>query len=71
MNDEVAMDGFQELHCPGCHKKMPFQVCGPTTAGQVIRYQCSRCKRLLYVKEGLRPVIVRDAATVKGQRPID
>lgn len=51
------MDGFQEIHCPQCGKKLPFQVFG-ITSHQIIRYQCRKCKSLIYVKEGLVPVVV-------------
>lgn len=58
------MDGFQEIYCPGCKKRLPFQVFG-LTVHILIRYQCRNCKRLLYVKEGLVPVVVRDAPAGK------
>jgi hypothetical protein len=70
MSEGHAMDGFQDIHCPGCKKRVPFQVFG-LTAHLVIRYQCRNCKRLLHVKEGLVPVIVREAQTGQTKRPMD
>jgi hypothetical protein len=70
MNEGIEMDGFQDIHCPGCKKRMPFQVLG-LMAHLVIRYQCRNCKRLLHIKEGLIPVIVREAQAGWMNRPTD
>lgn len=65
------MDGFQEMHCPCCRKRLPFQVRGGLAAHQSIRYQCRQCKQLLYVQAGLVPRLATLIVTGTGTSPQD
>ena len=48
---------FLDVYCPGCRKRLPYQVSRALPADLTIRYQCRHCKRLLFLRDGLIPVI--------------
>jgi hypothetical protein len=70
MVEDRGVERFHDIHCPGCNKRLPLQVMGEMV-GLVIRYQCRNCKRLLHIKDGAVPVIMREAPTERMKRPTD
>lgn len=59
MNSSVGEPVFQEIKCPQCGRRAPFDVAG-SLCDSIVQFYCRRCNRLLQIAEGQRIVVVKE-----------